>query len=122
MRHRLIAFAYPDQKIVANQLFLELHRRYSGYCAWRGVLEASNKSVQEVASTIKSAFPDVDPRSCMFCLCFLICPGKRCFQTEFCLCLYPVSCGLRTLLAGRRASSSLTFHLKVTRLFVMSVE
>lgn len=34
-------------------------RRYSGYCAWRGVLEASNESAQEVASVIKSAYPDV---------------------------------------------------------------
>ncbi|KAG0560071.1 hypothetical protein KC19_10G152400 [Ceratodon purpureus] len=42
------------EKFVPNE-----KRRYSGYCAWRGVLEASNESVQEVASTIKSVFPDV---------------------------------------------------------------
>lgn len=44
---------------MSSIVVLDLHNRYSGYCAWRGVLEASDESAREVASSIKKAYPDI---------------------------------------------------------------
>lgn len=42
------------EKFVPNE-----KRRYSGYCAWRGVLIPSDESAQEVTSIIRNAYPDL---------------------------------------------------------------
>ncbi|XP_024403064.1 uncharacterized protein [Physcomitrium patens] len=55
------------EKFIPNE-----SRRYSGYCAWRGVLETSSEHAQEVAETVKKAYPDLGK-----CLYFDIAEGTH---------------------------------------------
>lgn len=61
--------SFLDIDLVAS---IRTNNRYSGYCAWRGVLETSSEHAQEVAETVKKAYPDLGK-----CLYFDIAEGTH---------------------------------------------